>query len=83
MSLTGLQPVDLPSDAAKKVRSEKNLAEEYIREGLVGNMFKKGGLGSKSLFIILKEIQKIRCFAYLVFPRLMMEKFLYQSMRKK
>lgn len=57
-SPTGLQLIDLLSDAVAEVRSDQNLAEECIKQGLVMTMFKKGGLGSESLFRLLKEMQK-------------------------
>ena len=57
-SPTGLQLVDLLSEAVVKIRSDKKLADKCIKEGLVNTIFKKAGLGSEGLFRFLKEMQK-------------------------
>ena len=55
---SGLELVDLLSEAVQKVRSDKLLADEVIKSGLVVTMFNKNGFGSELLNSWLKEMQK-------------------------
>ena len=58
VSPTGPELVDLLAEAVQKVRSDSNLSEECLRNGLVFTMFIKEGFGSKVLNSWLKEMQK-------------------------
>ncbi|MDC3090421.1 aminoglycoside phosphotransferase family protein [Paracoccaceae bacterium] len=57
-SPTGLEIVDLLSEAVSKVKSNVDLITSSLEEGLVVTIFKNKGLGSDSLFSWLKEMQK-------------------------
>ncbi|MEC7984478.1 MAG: phosphotransferase, partial [Myxococcota bacterium] len=59
-SPTGLELVDLLSEAVEKVRADSTLCEESIQNGLIVTLFKRNGLGSEILFRFLKEMQKNR-----------------------
>ena len=58
VSPTGLELVDLLADAVRKVRSDQELIDRCLHEGLVATMFKTGGFGCESLNSWLKEMQK-------------------------
>tara|TARA_E500000178_G_scaffold193506_1_gene191486 strand:- start:116 stop:610 length:495 start_codon:yes stop_codon:yes gene_type:complete len=58
VSPTGPELVDLLAEAVQKVRSDSDLSEECLRNGLVFTMFIKEGFGSKVLNSWLKEMQK-------------------------
>ena len=57
-SPTGLELVELLSEAVKKVRSNPSLSDECIKEGLIITMFRTNGFGSEVLFAFIKEMQK-------------------------
>ena len=58
VSPTGPELVDLLAEAVQKVRSDSDLSEECLRNGLVFTMFVKEGFGEKVLNSWLKEMQK-------------------------
>ena len=57
-SPTGLEIVDLLAEAVLQVRSDSNLSENCIKNGLVSTMFKEEGFGSGLLNSWLKEMQR-------------------------
>ena len=57
-SPTGLELVELLSEAVEKIRTNPNLSEDCIKEGLIVTMFRQNGFGSENLFSFLKEMQK-------------------------
>ncbi len=58
VSPTGLDIVDLLADAVEKVKSDENLSNLCLENGLVVTLFQKDGLGSRELNSWLKEMQK-------------------------
>ena len=59
-SPTGIELVDLLTDAVHIVRSDRKLIQKCLEDGLVMTMFKQEGFGSKTLNAWLKEMQKNR-----------------------
>lgn len=59
-SPTGLELVDLLSEAVTKIRSDQKLISDCLHEGLVVSMFRSKGFGCKPLHSWLKEMQKNR-----------------------
>ena len=59
-SPTGLEIVDLLTEAVGQVRADDQLADRCLREGLVCTIFNEEGLGSVPLYAWLKEMQKNR-----------------------
>tara|TARA_B100000686_G_scaffold244104_1_gene253174 strand:- start:429 stop:1748 length:1320 start_codon:yes stop_codon:yes gene_type:complete len=59
-SPTGIELVDLLTEAVQKVRSDRKLIKNCLEDGLIMTMFKKEGFGSKTLYSWLKEMQKNR-----------------------
>ena len=57
-SPTGLELVDLLVEAVEKIRSDDDLIDICLKNGLVVTMFNNHGFGSKSLNSWLKEMQK-------------------------
>ena len=58
VSPTGLEIVDLLAEAVEKLRSDENLINLCLENGLVMTLFQKAGFGSKELNSWLKEMQK-------------------------
>ena len=57
---TGLEIVDLLAEAVIKIRSDNELIDRCLKDGLVCTLFNAHGFGSKPLFSWLKEMQKNR-----------------------
>ena len=59
-SPTGLEIVDLLADAVIKIRSNDELTDRCLRDGLVYTLFNEHGFGSSALHSWLKGMQKNR-----------------------
>ena len=57
-SPTGLEIVDLLAEAVQKVRSDRDLSDSCLKNGLVFTMFKEEGFGSRLLNSWLKEMRR-------------------------